>query len=154
MEISDLIGPDNIVANLKASSVKQLFQEIGARARDHHGLDCRAVIDGLLERERLGSTAMGGGVAIPHARLAGIDDIAGFFIRLERPLEFDSGDGLGVDLVFGLLVPEDSGTDHLRALAKVSRLLRDAETCAKLRAGGDRNVLFALLTEQAASQAA
>ncbi|MEM7237987.1 MAG: PTS sugar transporter subunit IIA [Pseudomonadota bacterium] len=154
MELSDIIGPECVVASLKAGSVKQLFQDIGARAHDHLGLECRTVIDGLLERERLGSTAMGSGVAIPHARLQGIDKIAGFFLHLERPLDFEAADGLGVDLVFVLLVPEDSGSDHLRALAKVSRLLRDEETCTKLRAGGDQNALYALLTEQATSQAA
>ena len=154
MELSDIIGPEQVVASLKAGGVKQLFKEIGGRAQERLGLNCAEVIEGLLDRERLGSTAMGGGVAIPHARLVGMDRIAGFFLRLERPLDFEAADGLGVALVFALLVPEDSGSDHLRALAKVSRLLRDEETCAKLRAGGDQNALYALLIEQATPRAA
>lgn len=154
MELSDIIGPEQIVTSLKAGGVKQLFKEIGGRAQEQLGLDCGQVVEGLLDRERLGSTAMGGGVAIPHARLAGIDKIAGFFLRLDRPLDFEAADGLGVDLVFVLLVAEDSGSDHLRALAKVSRRLRDEETCTKLRAGGDQNALYALLTDQATSRAA
>lgn len=154
MELSDLIGPEKIIASPKITSRKQLFQEIATRARDLHGLKPRAVIDGLLEREKLGSTAMGGGIAIPHARLEGIDQISGFFVRLEKPLDFEAADGLGVDLIFALLVPEESVNDHLRALAKVSRLLRDQDFCAKLRAGGDPNALYALMTEHETSKAA
>ncbi|MBY8976966.1 PTS sugar transporter subunit IIA [Rhodobacteraceae bacterium NNCM2] len=154
MEISELIVPECIVANPKVSGQKQLFQEIAARAHELYGLDQRAVVDGLLERERLGSTAMGGGIAIPHARLEGIDEIKAFFVCLAKPLDFEAADGLGVDLIVALLVPEESGSDHLRALAKVSRLLRDLDLCDKLRAGGDKKALYALLTEQATSQAA
>ncbi|MEM7179077.1 MAG: PTS sugar transporter subunit IIA [Pseudomonadota bacterium] len=154
MELSDLIGPEKIIASHKITGRKHLFQEIAARAQDLHGLKPRAVIEGLLEREKLGSTAMGSGIAIPHARLEGIDRISGFFVRLEKPLDFEAADGLGVDLIFVLLVPEETGTDHLRALAKVSRLLRDQDFCTKLRAGGDPNALYALMTEQETSQAA
>ena len=154
MEISEMIGQENVVAGLKAASTKQLFQDISHRAHDLCGLAARAVCEGLMEREKLGSTAMGNGIAIPHARLAGMEKIVGFFVQLEKPIDFEAADGLGVDLVFVLLVPEDSGTQHLRALAKVSRLLRDQEVCAKLRAGGDKTALYALLTEQANAKAA
>ncbi|MEM7508473.1 MAG: PTS IIA-like nitrogen regulatory protein PtsN [Pseudomonadota bacterium] len=154
MQLSDLIGPDCVLPSVKSAGKKQLFQEICAKAREVHGLEHRRVVEGLMEREKLGSTAMGNGIAIPHARIEDLDKIVGFFARLERPLDFEAADGLGVDLVFALLVPEGSGTDHLRALAKVSRLLRDSETCAKLRATADADALYALLTEQATSQAA
>ena len=154
MELADVIGPDQVITGLRAGSKKQLFQEIANRARDLCGLDARDVLEGLLERERLGSTAMGDGIAIPHARLEKADRICGFFARLEQPIDFEAADGRAVDLVFSLLVPEDSVTEHLRALAKVSRLLRNGDICAKLRAGGDKAALYALLTEPSRSQAA
>lgn len=154
MEIYDLIKAESVFAGLKAASRKQLFQDIGGRAQDILDLEPKAVCEGLMERERLGSTAMGNGVAIPHARLKDVREIWGFFARLEKPVDFEAADGVGVDLVFALLVPEDSATRHLRALARVSRLLRDREVCAKLRAGGDRNALYALLTEQGDAKAA
>lgn len=154
MELLDLIGPECVLHAVKATSKKQLFQEICAKAHDVYGLAPRQVVEGLMEREKLGSTAMGNGIAIPHARIEGLDRIVGFFVRLERPLDFEAADGLGVDLLFVLLVPEGSGTDHLRALAKVSRLLRDGEVCTKLRATADREALYALLTEGGRSQAA
>ncbi len=154
MEMADLIARDAILPAVRASSRKQVFQEIGARARDVYGLDPRAVVEGLLAREKLGSTAMGGGVAIPHARLEGLGSIVGLFARLEKPVDFEAADGQGVDLVFVLLAPEDSGADHLRALARVSRLLRDPEIRRKLRETTDATALYALLTEPAASRAA
>lgn len=154
MELSDLIGPESVLPAVKASGRKQLFQEICAKAREVHGLEQRRVVEGLMEREKLGSTAMGAGIAIPHARLEGLERIIGFFVRLERPLDFEAADGLGVDLVFTLLVPEWSGTDHLRALAKVSRLLRNGDVCGKLRATTDRDALYSLLINQEHSQAA
>ena len=123
MELADLIARDAILPAVKAGSKKQILQEIGARAREAYGLDTRLVVEGLLAREKLGSTAMGGGVAIPHARLKGLQSIAGLFARLERPADFEAVDGQGVDLLFVLLAPEESGADHLRALARVSRLL-------------------------------
>ncbi len=107
-----------------------------------------------MDRERLGSTAMGHGVAIPHARIKGLERIAGVFARLERPVDFEAVDGGGVDLVFCLLAPEEAGADHLRTLARVSRMLRDDETRAKLRATADAAALYALITEPRASRAA
>ena len=154
MDLADLIARDAVLPAVKASTRKQVFQEIAERARDVYGLEPRAVVEGLLAREKLGSTAMGGGVAIPHARLEGLDRIVGLFARLERPVDFEAADGQGVDLVFVLLAPEGSGADHLRALARVSRLLRDAEVRRKLRETADATALYALLTEPAASRAA
>ncbi|MEM9147729.1 MAG: PTS IIA-like nitrogen regulatory protein PtsN [Pseudomonadota bacterium] len=154
MELADLVVKTAILPNLKAGSKKQLFQEIAARAEDCYRVPARDVIAGLTAREQLGSTAMGEGVAIPHARIADIDTIVGIFARLERPVEFDSADGRGVDLIFVLLAPEESGADHLRALARVSRLLRSAELCEKLRSTAKADALYALITEPVASRAA
>ncbi|MCH8167032.1 MAG: PTS IIA-like nitrogen regulatory protein PtsN [Proteobacteria bacterium] len=154
MELADLIARDAILPAVKAGSKKQILQEIGARARDAYGLDTRLVVEGLLAREKLGSTAMGGGVAIPHARLKGLQSIAGLFARLERPADFEAVDGQGVDLLFVLLAPEESGADHLRALARGSRLLRDTELRKKLRETSEAGALYALITEPMASRAA
>jgi PTS system nitrogen regulatory IIA component len=154
MELADLIARDAILPAVKAASKKQLFQEVATRAREAYGLDPRVVVEGLVAREKLGSTAMGGGVAIPHARLSGLKSIVGLFARLERPVDFEAADGQGVDLAFVLLAPEESGADHLRALARVSRLLRDAELRRKLRATTEAPALYALITEPLASRAA
>lgn len=154
MEIADLMTAEAVLPAVKASGRKQALQEIGHRASDVYGLNCTAVIEGLLERERLGSTAMGGGVAIPHARMAELDSIVGVFARFEKPIDFDSADGEGVDLMFALLAPEEAGADHLRALAKVSRIMRDQAVLDKLRSTADAHSLFALLTEMSASRAA
>lgn len=154
MQLADLVSQGAILPALKVSSKKQLFQEIANRAADAYQLPPRAVIAGLTAREQLGSTAMGDGVAIPHARIEGLDQIIGLFARLEKPVDFDAMDGRGVDLVFVLLAPEHSGADHLRALARVSRLLRSAEIREKLRETSKGEALYALITEPVASRAA
>jgi PTS system nitrogen regulatory IIA component len=150
MEIRELVAPEAVATRQRATSKKQLFQEIGARAAEVYGLDQRAVFEALLERERLGSTAMGRGVAAPHARIAGAARIMGVFLKLEKPLPFDAMDDEPVDLVFALIAPEDSGADHLRALARVSRTLRDPGACAKIRSCADAASLYAVLTESLA----
>ena len=154
MGVSELVVPNAVIASLKASSAKQALQEIGRRAADVYQLDFRQVTDGLLAREKLGSTAMGSGVAIPHARVQGLKAIVGLFARLEKPVDFEAPDGQGVDLMFALLAPEEAGADHLRALARVSRLLREEATRAKLRASNDPAALHALLLDISASRAA
>ncbi|MEM6663199.1 MAG: PTS IIA-like nitrogen regulatory protein PtsN [Pseudomonadota bacterium] len=154
MQLIDLISPEAIIASLKATGAKQAFQEIGRRAADVYDLDCRSVTEGLLEREKLGSTAMGSGVAIPHSRIEGLERIVGIFVRLEKPLDFDAADGQAVDLLFTLLAPEQAGADHLRALARVSRLLRDEPVREKLRSADDPTALYALLVEMTESRAA
>ena len=154
MELADLIARNAILPVVKAGSKKQILQEVAAKARDVYGLDARLVVEGLLAREKLGSTAMGGGVAIPHARLAGLTSIVGLFARLDQPADFEAVDGEGVDLVFVLLAPEESGADHLRALARVSRLLRDTDLRRKLRDTAEAAALYALITEPVASRAA
>lgn len=154
MEIRDLIAPEAVAAHHRATSKKQLLQEIAQRAGECYGLETRAVFDALLERERLGATGMGRGVAAPHARLAGLGEIRGVFAQLDRPVEFDAPDDEPVDLVFALFAPEAAGADHLRALARVSRSLRDPGVCAKLRSCADASALYAVLTESVATRAA
>jgi PTS system nitrogen regulatory IIA component len=154
MELADLVGTSVILPALKVGSKKQLFQELANRAADVYHLNAREVIAGLMAREQLGSTAMGNGVAIPHARIVGLGTIVGVFARLERPVDLDAADGQGVDLVFMLLAPEAADAEHLRALARVSRLLRSPETCDKLRATSKAPALYALLTEPGTSRAA
>ncbi|HER26490.1 MAG TPA: PTS IIA-like nitrogen-regulatory protein PtsN [Rhodospirillales bacterium] len=154
MEISDLITLDSVDANLRASSKKQAIQDLARKAADIVGLHERAVFDVLMERERLGTTGVGNGIAIPHGKLASLDRLYGLFARLETPIDFQAIDEQPVDLIFLLLAPESAGADHLKALARVSRLLRDKVVCDKLRGTDNNEALFALLTESAAIQAA
>jgi len=154
MEIFQLLSPDGVVANLKANGKKQALQELAARASRITGQHERAIFDTLLERERLGTTGVGNGIAIPHGRLAGLDKLYGLFARVERPIDFDSIDEMPVDLIFLLLAPEAAGADHLKALARVSRLLRDKAVCEKLRGAESADAIYALLTDSPASHAA
>ncbi len=154
MEISDLITPDSIFSKLPATSKKQALQELAKRASDIAELNERVIFDALIERERLGTTGVGNGIAIPHGKLAGLDRLHGLFARLDKPIEFDSIDEQPVDLIFLLLAPECAGADHLKALARVSRLLRDRSTCEKLRGSEDPDALYALLIETATDAAA
>ena len=154
MDLSDLVNPQGVVANLKVSGKKQLLQELAQRMAGIAHVAERTIFETLLERERLGTTGVGQGIAIPHARLPGIDKIFGMFARLAEPIDFDSIDGEPVELVFLLLAPEHAGADHLKALARISRLLRDPLTIEKLKASRDRAALHAVLTEPATSHAA
>jgi PTS system nitrogen regulatory IIA component len=146
MEIADLLAPDAVFAALKPQSKKQLLQELAEQAARLSGLPERRILETLVERERLGSTGMGQGIAIPHGRLANLERITGFFARLETAIAYDAVDDQPVDLVFLLLAPEGAGADHLKALARVSRLLRNQSTCEKLRAASSPEVIYALLT--------
>jgi nitrogen PTS system EIIA component len=151
MEIADLIDSRSVIANLHASSKKQALQELARKAAEITREAERAIFDVLLERERLGTTGVGAGVAIPHGKLAGLTRLFGVFARLERAIDFESIDGQPVDLIFLLLAPSNAGADHLKALARVSRLLRDRKVCEKLRGSDNEDALFALLTETATS---
>ncbi|SET62611.1 PTS sugar transporter subunit IIA [Oceanicella actignis] len=151
MDLEKLIDPESIAPALRASSKKQMLQELANRVAERNALDARSLFDALMERERLGATAMGRGVAIPHARMPGVDRMTAYFARLEKPVDYDAPDGLPVDLVMMLLAPENAGADHLRALARVSRLLRDEGRCAKLRSTSDPAAHYALLVEDLAS---
>ena len=154
MEIAELIKPDNVVANLRASSKKQALQDLARRAAAITGQPERAVFSVLMKRERLGTTGVGNGIAIPHGKLPNLDKLHGIFARLEHPIDFESIDDRPVDLIFLLLAPESSGADHLKALARVSRLLRDKGACEKLRGTDDSEALYALLVDTTASWAA
>ncbi len=147
MEIVDLLAPEAVIPALKVQSKKQLLQELSAHAAKMTGIPERRIFDTLIERERLGSTGMGQGIAIPHGRLASLPRISGLFARLETPVAYEAVDDQPVDLVFLLLAPETAGADHLKALARVSRLLRNQSACEKLRAATRPEVLYALLTE-------
>ncbi len=150
----ELISPRGILPALKVGSKKQALQELAHRAADLTGQHERAIFDVLLERERLGSTGVGNGLAIPHGKMPALDRVHGLFARLERPVGFDAIDEQPVDLIFLLLAPEQAGADHLKALARVSRLLRDAGVCEKLRGTANADALYAILTETEASHAA
>lgn len=154
MEIVNLLSPDSIIPNLHATSKKQSLQELAKHAAALTALNERTIFDVLLERERLGTTGVGNGIAIPHGKLPGIEQLYGMFARLETPIDFDSIDEQPVDLIFMLLAPENAGADHLKALARVSRLLRDKAMCEKLRGADQSDALYALLTETATSHAA
>ena len=135
-------------------SREALFTRLAEIASDSYGLDSKAVVEGLLQRESLGSTGFGHGVAIPHAKIADLKECVGLFMRLEEPLSFAAHDGQPVDLVFGLLSPVQGGVDHLKALAEISRFLRDADTVAKLRGADSADALYVLLTGLREQQAA
>jgi PTS system nitrogen regulatory IIA component len=155
VEIADLLlGPDAVLAGVKASGKKALLAELAARAAAMLKLDERRLFDRLLERERLGSTGVGGGIAIPHARMGGLGQPRGLFARLVHPIDFDAIDERPVDTVFLLVAPEGAGADHLKALARVSRLLRDRSLVEKLRATESAEALYALLVESMQTQSA
>jgi len=154
MDMTAIVTPERVFSELAVTAKKQLLEHLAAEAARATGLHERTIFDALLERERLGSTGVGHGVAIPHGRLAGLSRLHGFFAKLQEPIDFEAADGRPVDLVFLLLAPEGSGGDHLKALGHVSRLLRDPQACATLRAAVGRDRVYALLVEGMASKAA
>jgi len=145
MPLTDLVGPNAIVPALKVTSKKQAIQELAARAARLTGQNERGIFETLLQREKLGSTGVGSGIAIPHGKLAKLDKLFGLFARLDRPIDFDALDGQPVDLIFLLLAPETAGADHLKALARVARLLRDSDVARKLRQSRDAEAIYAVL---------
>lgn len=154
MDLSDLLAPGAIVPALRVSSKKQLLQHLAQRGAQLTGIAERRLLGLLAQRERLGTTGLGGGIAIPHARVAGLARITGLFARLEAPVEYQALDQEPVGLVFTLLSPENSGAEHLKALARVSRVFRDAALVAKLRGSASADALYALLCGHAQPQAA
>ena len=147
MEISEILTPEGVLANLKSGSKKQLLQDLAEAASKRCSWEPQQIFDALLEREKLGSTGVGNGVAIPHAKLAGMEGIQGIFARLNKPVDYDANDDQPVDIVFMLLAPEGSGADHLKALSKIARLLRDQSTLASIRKTEDQDAIFSLLTQ-------
>jgi PTS system nitrogen regulatory IIA component len=144
-DLRDILSADSIEANLPVANKKALFQQLGLAAARRTGLGAKEIVAALTEREKVGSTGFGGGVAIPHAKVAGLSRVFGYFARLSGPVDFHSVDGAPVDLVFLILSPPDAGAEHLKALAGVSRALRDRNTVAKLRGARSRDAIFALL---------
>ena len=147
MRIADVLTLDGIVPALKATSKKQVLQELSRRVAERLGVDDKAVFDVLLERERLGTTGFGNGVALPHGKLNSLNGLYMMFARLVKPVDFDAVDGRPVDLVFLLLTPESAGADHLKALAKASRILRDESVCSKIRGGQNAEAIYSALLE-------
>ena len=154
MELSDILRPEAVKVMGTMSSKKRLFHDLGALAEGCYGYKPDQVIEALIDRENLGPTGVGHGIALPHARMAQVDRVCGIFLRLEKPLNFDSVDRQPVDLVFSLLAPQSAGVEHLKALALVSRSMRDQGLCGKLRANSDPSTLFTILTESQSNQAA
>ncbi|MDB5600074.1 MAG: ptsN [Xanthobacteraceae bacterium] len=153
MPLADLLLPNAIIPALKVNGKKQALQELAARAAELTGQNDRVIFDILMQREKLGSTGVGNGIAIPHGKLAKLGKLFGLFARLERAIDFEALDGQPVDLVFLLLAPEQAGADHLKALARVARLLRDPDVARKLRDSRDAEAMFAVLTLPPASAA-
>jgi|SRR5262245_12355040 PTS system nitrogen regulatory IIA component len=151
MLLTDLVAPNAVVPALKVNSKKQALQELAAKAAQLTGQSERAVFEILMQREKLGSTGVGNGIAIPHGKLAKLTKLFGLFARLERPVDFEALDGQAVDLVFLLLAPETAGADHLKALARVARLLRDPDVARKLRDSRDAEAIYAVLTMEPAT---
>ncbi len=154
MDLCDLLAPDDIIASLQASSKKHALQELATIAAERTGLDAREIYNTLLQRERLGSTGLGRGIAIPHVKLQGLKGILCMFARLEEPIDFESHDGEPVDLIFLLLAPEHASGDHLKALASISRVVHQPSTLDALRSATDADALRAALTTMVPSHAA
>lgn len=154
IDLADLIRPEAVADGLVVATKKALFHQLGQLAATAYDINAKAAVDALAAREKLGSTGFGGGIAIPHARLDGIDSIRGVALALARPIDFDSVDALPVDLVVALFSPPDAGADHLKALARVSRALRDQDLVAKLRGAGSKDAMYVLLARDEARDAA
>jgi PTS system nitrogen regulatory IIA component len=154
MALPDLLSADTVLGSLSATNRKQALQILSEAAAARLDLDSRIIFDAVMERERLGSTGVGDGVAIPHARLEGLDHVFGLFAKLKSPIDFDAIDGRPVDLVFLLLAPETSGAEHLKALARISRVFRREDIRSHLRATETREGMVAILTLQDESDAA
>jgi len=153
MELTDLITPDHVIARMRATSKKQALQELARRSAEVSGLEQREIFDILLERERLGTTGIGRGIAIPHGKHDRLNGLVGVFARIDKSIDFDAIDGEPVDLLFLLLAPPSAGADHLKALAKVSRTLRDQTICTQLRGCEDADGIYALLAGTSTSNA-
>jgi PTS system nitrogen regulatory IIA component len=145
-DLSEIVAADAVEARLTTANKKGLFQQVAALAARRTGLPAKTIAAALTEREKLGSTGFGGGTAIPHGKMEGLEKVTGFFVRLAAPIDYQAVDGIGVDLVVVLLSPPDAGADHLKALASVSRMFRDRQIVAKLRGARSKDAIFALLS--------
>ncbi|MEH6830844.1 PTS sugar transporter subunit IIA [Sulfitobacter sp.] len=154
MNFAKLLTPQAVKVLSSTNSKKRLITELGDLAQSIYGLESAKVVEALLAREALGPTGVGRGVALPHARIEGLEEVSGLFVLLEKPVDFGSVDRLPVDITFALFAPVNAGVEHLKALALVSRTLRDASICAKLRANHSADTLYTILTEAEAVKAA
>lgn len=154
IDMSDLLAPNRILVGLRPGSKRQLLQELADEAAAVTGLPAKPILDSLIQREKLGTTGVGDGLAIPHAKVTGLPSLMGFFAKLAKPVEFDALDDRPVDIVFLLLAPEDAGAEHLKALARIARVLRDPSMCAQLREVPDADRAYAILTGRSQSHAA
>ncbi len=154
MSLNDLIAPQAVIASLKANSKKQALIELSEKAAELSGIDSREVLDALIQRERLGSTGIGGGIAIPHGKLAKCTRIFGVFARLEKPIDFEALDDAPVDLIFLLVAPENAGADHLNALSRAARVLRNQSLVTTLRSTRDPSALYSILVRSPTPNAA
>jgi nitrogen PTS system EIIA component len=154
MTVASLLTPDSVFTGIKGGSKKQVLQDLSHHLARLAGIPDRGVFETLLQRERLGTTGIGQGIAIPHGRIAGLGRLVGLFARLQKPVDFEALDGEPVDLVFVLLAPEDAGADHLQALARIARTFRNAATVQKLRQTEEAAALYAILTADVANRAA
>jgi PTS system nitrogen regulatory IIA component len=147
MNIADILTPHDVICSLVVGSKKQALQELAKHASNITNVPTREIFNTLLQRERLGSTGIGNSIAIPHAKLEGINKIHGVFARLAKPIDFDSADDQQVDLLFLLIVPIGAGADHLKALTRITTLLRNLVLIKKLRAADDSDSIYSLLAE-------
>lgn len=154
MMVADFLDVKSVILNLKATTKKQALQDVAQIVAERTQVEARAIFETLLHRERLGSTGVGDGIAVPHGKLTELDRLHGFFIRLEKPVDFDAPDGAPVSLLFVLLAPEGAGADHLKALACIARVMRDEVTVNSIRQSEDPDAIYTLLTSQTASHAA
>lgn len=154
MALAGLLHQDAIIPAMRANSKKQLLQELAAKASKLTGLPERAIFDVILQRERLGSTGVGNGIAIPHGKLSNLSSLVGIFARVETPVDFEALDDQPVDLVFLLLAPEGAGADHLKALSRIARVLRDHDMVTRIRASDSASAIYTLLNEDTTSHAA
>lgn len=154
MPLTDLVKPETVIPSLRGANKKQILQELSEKAAAFSGLDAREILDALIQRERLGSTGIGAGIAIPHGKLASCQRIFGMFARLERPVDFEALDDAPVDLVFLLIAPESAGADHLNALSRVARAFRDQSLVATLRSTRDASALYSVLVRAPTPNAA
>jgi PTS system nitrogen regulatory IIA component len=155
VELVDIIPPDNVILNLPScSSKRQVLRELAVRGAAAAGIDQQVLLDALTERERLGTTGIGHGIAIPHARLDGLDRLVGMFVRLDKPVDFEALDEQPSDLIFLLLAPSAAEADSLRALARISRMLRDSRLRQRLRKETDPRAVYRILTQNPECHAA
>jgi PTS system nitrogen regulatory IIA component len=151
MPLTDIVAPQAVIPALKVNGKKQAIQELAARAAELTGQNERQILEILQQREKLGSTGIGSGIAIPHGKLPKLERLFGLFARLDRPIDFEALDGQPVDLIFLLLAPESAGADHLKALARVARLMRAPDTAKLLRDSRDAEAIYAVLARNSAT---